>query len=298
MANQKKKPTSEALTNEKIQDSETLSLDMDLNFDISEFESPDDVPPVPDMTAVTLNQSLPTNFKPLGPDLDPPLDLGHGSDSLEEPISPPLPSVPGDLGAGSDFAQNKIANLKAEMEILEKEKRQLLRTGETYQRLNEDYLNEIQSLKNENQHLKVLQKQESSVLKQMGQAKDAKILELKKHRDRLQARMDSDMHGVQKKEKDLQHKLEIAKMEEAAVVKSKDQLILDLKRRIDRIQLESENFRKKSQANYKQLQDKNRVIRGVVRALRVALVKLEGDSDSTTGLEALSSVSQELKKSG
>ena len=76
-------------------------------------------------------------------------------------------------------------------------------------------------------------------------------------------------------------------MEEAAIIKSKDQLILDLKRKIDRIQIESENFRAKSQENFKELNKKNQVIRGVVRALRIALTKMEGDDDSEEGLASL-----------
>ena len=123
------------------------------------------------------------------------------------------------------------------------------------------------------------------MLKKIGSNKDKQINELKQKITDLKSRIDNNFQRVRKREKDLEHRLEIAKIEEAAVLKSKDQLILDLKRRIDEISRESENFRKKSQEHYKELQKKKQVVRGVIRALRIAMTKLEGDDDSDYGVD-------------
>ena len=72
-------------------------------------------------------------------------------------------------------------------------------------------------------------------------------------------------------------------MDEAAVIKNKDQLILDLKRRIDEISNESDNFRRKSQENYREFHKKQQTVRSVIRVLRIAITKLEGDDDSEFG---------------
>ena len=295
MSKSKKNSIPPALVQEKLDDPMTLDLDldMDLNFDLSELDQfGEKPPPNPEVTAITLQKEV-TPPPPLMNEEPPPI-----SSKMEKEHN--LSSMVGSSGSEATLAlaQKRIDDLENKIASLENDKNGLVRAGDTFRKLNEEHLEQIQSLKKEVAHLTKTHRQENGLLKQINEDKGRQILDLKKHLDSLQAKIDGDIHGVRKREKDLEHKLEIAKMEEIAVVKSKDQLILDLKRRIDRIQMESENFRQKSQANYQQLQDKNRVIRGVVRALRIALTKLEGDSDSTLGLKELSGASQELKKSG
>ena len=183
------------------------------------------------------------------------------------------------------IAQNKINSLEEELEKLRRENEELASAGETFKRINEEYYASIESLKMKVGDQKQTYGQELELLRKIGQSKDKQIVELKQQIDDLNSRIDNNFRRVRKREKDLEHRLEIAKIEEAAVVKSKDQLILDLKRRIDEISSESDNFRKKSQENYKELQKKQQVVRGVIRALRIALTKLEGDDESDFGIE-------------
>ena len=184
------------------------------------------------------------------------------------------------------IAQNKINSLEEELEKLRRENEELGSAGETFKRINEEYYASIENYKLKVADQKQTYGQELELLKKIGQNKDKQVVELKQQIDDLKSRIDNNFHRVRKREKDLEHRLEIAKIEEAAVIKSKDQLILDLKRRIDEISSESENFRNKSQENYKELQKKQQIVRSVVRALRIALTKLEGDDDSDFGLEA------------
>ena len=178
------------------------------------------------------------------------------------------------------IAQRKINDLEDEVSKLRRENEELASAGETFRKLNDEYYHEIENLKSKSQDQKLTANQEIKLLKRINQNKEKNITELKQQIDEYKSRIDNNFHRVRKREKDLEHRLEIAKIEEAAVVKSKDQLILDLKRRIDEVSTESENFRKKSQENYKELQKKQQVVRGVIRALRIALTKLEGDDDS------------------
>ncbi len=178
------------------------------------------------------------------------------------------------------IAQRKINDLEDEVSKLRRENEELASAGETFRKLNDEYYNEIENLKMKGQDHKQTSHQEITLLKKINQNKEKQILELKQQIDEYKSRIDNNFHRVRKREKDLEHRLEIAKIEEAAVIKSKDQLILDLKRRIDEVSTESDNFRKKSQENYKELQKKQQVVRGVIRALRIALTKLEGDDDS------------------
>lgn len=186
------------------------------------------------------------------------------------------------------IAQRKINELEEELTKLRRENDDLASAGDTYKKLNDEYYGEIENLKTKLYDHKQTSNQEIKLLKRIGQNKDKQITEFKQQIDEFKSRIDNNFQRVRKREKDLEHRLEIAKIEDAAVVKSKDQLILDLKRRIDEISLESDNFRKKSQENYQELQKKQQVVRGVIRALRIALTKLEGDDDSEYGLESTS----------
>ncbi len=185
------------------------------------------------------------------------------------------------------IAQRKINDLEDEVAKLRRENEDLASAGETFKKLNDEYYSEIENLKSKLHDTKQTSYQEIKLLKRIHQSKEKQITELKQQVDDYKSRIDNNFQRVRKREKDLEHRLEIAKIEEAAVVKSKDQLILDLKRRIDEVSNESDNFRKKSQENYKELQKKQQVVRGVIRALRIALTKLEGDDDSDYGIESL-----------
>lgn len=184
------------------------------------------------------------------------------------------------------IAQRKINDLEDEVAKLRRENEDLASAGDTFKKLNDEYYNEIENLKSKLHDNKQTANQEISLLKRIQQNKEKQITEFKQQIDDYKSRIDNNFQRVRKREKDLEHRLEIAKIEEAAVVKSKDQLILDLKRRIDEISNESDNFRKKSQENYKELQKKQQVVRGVIRALRIALTKLEGDDDSDFGIDS------------
>ena len=187
------------------------------------------------------------------------------------------------------IAQRKINDLEDEIAKIRRENEDLASAAETFKKLNDEYYSEIENLKSKSHDHKQTSSQEIKLLKKITQNKDKQILEYKQQIDELNSRIDNNFQRVRKREKDLEHRLEIAKMEEAAVVKSKDQLILDLKRRIDEISNESDNFRKKSQENYKDLQKKQQVVRGAIRALRIALTKLEGDDDSDYESESTNS---------
>ncbi len=181
------------------------------------------------------------------------------------------------------IAQRKINDLEEEMMKLRKENEELASAAETFKRLNDEYYVSIESLKSRLSDQSLTAVQEIELLKKINQSKDKQIVEFKQQIEDFQSKFDNNFQRVRKREKDLEHRLEIAKIEEVAIVKSKDQLILDLKRRIDEISQESDNFRKKSQENYQELQKKQQVMRGVIRALRIALTKLEGDDSSDYG---------------
>ena len=303
----------------KVEDESPLDLDLDfdpeeftedmksINFGATKFSGPKDDDPA---STVLLDDA--PDFPPEVPlvlpleDFAPPekTKVSFGAGKYAAPAKPQAPHFKS-LGNNNlkqseslRVAQNKINVQEETIDNLRRENESLASAGETFKKINDEYYASLDILKKNLKESKKTSMEEITLLKKMNGSKDRQIIELKRLSSELQSRLDNNFSGVRKREKDLEHRLEIAKIEEAAVIKSKDQLILDLKRRIDRIQIESENFRQKSQENYKDLQQKNQMIRGVMRALRLALTKLEGDDASSSGLEHLANMHSDFKKSG
>ena len=182
------------------------------------------------------------------------------------------------------IAQKKMNNLEEEITKLRLENQELALAGETFKKLSDEYFTTIENMKSKLADQKQMHLQEVELLRKINGSREKQINEYKQQIEDYELRIENDFQRLRKREKELEHRLEIKKMEEVAVVKSKDQMILDLKKRIDEISHESNNFRRKSQENYKQFQKEQQTIRSAVRVLRIALTKLEGDDDSDFGL--------------
>lgn len=178
------------------------------------------------------------------------------------------------------IAQEKINDLEEEIDQLRRENDELASAGETYKQVNEKYFHDIEMLRKEILEIKETAHNEIIIYKKSNKEKDKKINEYKQQIEDLSSRIEVNFRKIRKREKELEHRLEIAKIEEVAVVKSKDKMILDLKKKVDQLSLEADNFKLKSQQNFEELQKKQYLMRGVVRALRLALTKLEGDIES------------------
>ena len=184
------------------------------------------------------------------------------------------------------IAQKKMMTLEEKITKLSIENEDIASAAETFKKLNDEYFATIENMKSKLVDQKETYSQEIELLRKINRAKEKEINEYKQQIEDYELRADNDFQRVRKREKELEHRLEIAKMEEIAVIKSKDQVILDLKKRVDELSNESDNFRKKSQENYKEFHKKQQTIRSVIRVLRIALTKLEGDDDSDFGLES------------
>ncbi len=184
------------------------------------------------------------------------------------------------------IAQKKMSGLEEKITDLSRENEDIASAAETFKKLNDEYFITIENLKSKLVDQKQTFSQEAELLKKINRAREKEITEYKQKIEDYELRVENDFQRVRKREKDLEHRLEIAKMEETAIVKSKDQLILDLKKRVDEISSESDNFRRKSQENYREFHKKQQTVRSVIRVLRIAITKLEGDDDSDFGLES------------
>ena len=90
-----------------------------------------------------------------------------------------------------------------------------------------------------------------------------------------ETRLKNDFKKIRVKERELENRLELARAEKAALLRSKDEYILDLKRKIDQLQSELDNYRSKVLELNKNLDSNQEQFKRTVRALRLALTNLE-----------------------
>src|SRR5690606_17266616 len=94
-----------------------------------------------------------------------------------------------------------------------------------------------------------------------------------------EVRLSTNLQKIRVRERELENRLELVKVEGSALVRSKDEMILDMKRQIDQLNMELENYRNKGQELNQRLHEKQEMLRRTVKALRLALTMLEGGED-------------------
>lgn len=174
-------------------------------------------------------------------------------------------------------AQEKINELESELEDMRRENDELVTAADTFKNLSEDYYAQLEKIKSEMADVKDLSAQEVRILKESLAIRDKQLNELKQTNADLKAKVETNFKHIRKRERDLEYRLELAKVEETALLKTKDKTILELRRKIDKIDQEMSAYRDKNKEHYQQLQEQQQTVRSVVRALRIALTRLEGD---------------------
>ena len=175
------------------------------------------------------------------------------------------------------LAQNKINELENELEDLRRENDEIMSAAETFKALSEEYFEHMEKLKSDLVDSRETGHQENRILRETLQDKDKEINELLQTNSDLKSKVEANFKQIRKRERDLEYRLELVKAEEATLLKTKDKTILDLRRRIDKLDQEMEAYREKNKEHYEKLQQQQQTVRAVVRALRIALTRLEGD---------------------
>jgi predicted nucleic acid-binding Zn-ribbon protein len=174
------------------------------------------------------------------------------------------------------IAQARINALEAEVDRLREENESLAAAGKTLKSKSDEM-----SIRAENSDRKLKEAyaifdEEKEILKNAILAKDKMIYELSGKVEELEGRLATDLRKIRVRERELENRLELLKMESSALVRSKDEYILDLKRQVDQLTSETDNYRNKCQDLYKQIESSREQFKRTVRALRIALAGLEG----------------------
>ncbi|MCB0407998.1 MAG: hypothetical protein KDD34_07340, partial [Bdellovibrionales bacterium] len=177
-------------------------------------------------------------------------------------------------------AQQKILELEEEIARLRTNNEELAAAGETLKRVSDESKAAQETLERKLETVKDLSEQEKQLMRESLETKDRKIHELNSKIEEMELRLSTNIQKIRVRERELENRLELVRMEGMALARSKDELVLDLKRQIDQLNIELENYRSKGQELNTQLKDKQELLRRTVKALRLALSMLEGDEST------------------
>lgn len=178
------------------------------------------------------------------------------------------------------IAQSRILELENEIERLRLQNEELAAAGETLRRRADELLTENSQRESEQQHLISTFEQERNILSGQKEALSRDNEQLTRKNEELELRISTNIQKIRVRERELENRLELVKMEGAALIRAKDEMILDLKRQIDTLNLELNNYRTKNQELNRVTNDKQEMLRRTVKALRLALSMLEGEEDA------------------
>jgi predicted nucleic acid-binding Zn-ribbon protein len=178
------------------------------------------------------------------------------------------------------IAQSRILELEKEVERVRTENESLAAAGETFRRKADEMSARMEDLENKYEHAVSTHDQEKALLLENKESLRGELGSLKQKTEELELRITSNIQKIRVRERELENRLELAKMENSSLMRSKDEMVLDLKRQIDQLNLELSNYRTKNQELNRNLSDKQDILRRTVKALRLALTMLEGEEDS------------------
>lgn len=173
------------------------------------------------------------------------------------------------------LAQNRILDLEKEVERLRSENEELASAAEIIKTRSDEYYIQLGKAEKERQEVEESHRAEVLVLKGNLQYKETEVAKARLKVDELETRLKNDFKKIRVKERELENRLELARAEKAALLRSKDEYILDLKRKIDQLQSELDNYRSKVLELNKTLDSNQEQFKRTVRALRLALTNLE-----------------------
>lgn len=178
------------------------------------------------------------------------------------------------------IAQSRLLEFEQEIERLRTQNEELAAAGETLRRRTDELSASNQKRESDYQHAVSTFELEKNILIESRDAVQRQLDGLNQKSEELELRISSNIQKIRVRERELENRLELVRMESAALIRSKDEMILDLKRQIDQLNIELNNYRNKNQELNRQTNDKQEMLRRTVKALRLALSMLEGEEEA------------------
>lgn len=182
------------------------------------------------------------------------------------------------------LAQTRILELENEAEKLRQENELLTAAGTIAKTRLDELTEKIHALERSKIDAMEHAALEMKILKESLLERDRETAKAKRKVEELETRLNSDLKKIRVRERELENRLELSRLEKTALVRSKDENILDLKRKMDLISSELENYKQRTSELQDKIDNQHDQISRTVRALRLALTNLES---SDTGSDAV-----------
>ncbi len=180
-------------------------------------------------------------------------------------------------------AQDRIVELDAEIERLRVENEELIATGDIFrERLDKVIM--------QNHHLKKIyeesreefQEEKRTLMDTLGdQSREIEKMSIKNKE--LERRLSSNIKQIRVRERELENRLELMKLDNQTLAREKDQYILDLKRNIDRMKMDLDGHQDKHNETLRKIEKYRNQNRHVTRGLQTILNIARGNESSQTG---------------
>lgn len=173
------------------------------------------------------------------------------------------------------MAQDRILALEREIEKLREENEVLSSASELAKEKNEELIARVNNIERAKAEQYDQAQAEIDIYKDSVSEKDKELSRLREKVDELEARLKADLRKIRVRERELENRLELSKLEKNALVKSKDETILEMKRALDQVTAELESYKQKNHELSHRIEQNQVQFGRTVRALRLALANLE-----------------------
>ena len=168
-------------------------------------------------------------------------------------------------------AQERIVALETEIERLRLENEDLIATGDIFRERLDKIIVQNDNLKKTYEESRQEFQHEKRTLLDTLNSQTLEIEKMNVKNKDLEKRLFSNIQQIRVRERDLENRLELMKLDNQTLAREKDQYILDLKRQIDRMKMESDTQKNKHNEVSNKLEGYRNQNRNVVRGLQVVL---------------------------
>jgi chromosome segregation ATPase len=173
------------------------------------------------------------------------------------------------------IAQERMVELEKELEKLRAENETLSSANSSAKEQLDEALQKVAKLEREVSNSNALFASELEIHRDGASAKDAEITKLRRRTDELEGRLHQDLRKIRVRERELENRLELTKMEKESLLRTKDEAMLELKRKIDNLNFELQGYRQRVTDLNQKIESNADQFARTVRALRLALTNLE-----------------------
>lgn len=266
---------------EPSEDSATIQLHSSPQAPTSDYSGP--ASRVPAVTDATQPMTRPLHGAPPGRQ-DVKQSFGAARPpSARMPASPAAQMTEAQLAQAENLklAQSRISELENELENVRNENELLSSAGAIARQRIEELTEKLHALERVKVDVIEQSEMEQRILKDGAADKNRDLIRAKKRIEELESRLNSDVKKIRMRERELENRLELARMEKTTLIRSKDEAILDLKRRLDELVAELEGYKSRVSELQRKIDVHQEQSGKTVRALRLALATLENTDPSS-----------------